>query len=79
MKVKINSNGTLEIWRKSKYAAAMCPFATSTYQISNGGCYCSDQCALFREKHNPNNELVRIELCQGQAFMHPDQLCDERR
>lgn len=58
MKAKIDSNGTLQIWRADAWIEQTCP---------HGGGHCGDTCPLFGEPDYVN-KIINLEICQGRVL-----------
>jgi hypothetical protein len=75
MKIKINSNGCLEIFRKNQYKVQLCPFNTNTVN-------CGDWCPLFEEqdyRSDPvKNEYIQFEICKKEYVLLQSEFTDER-
>lgn len=71
MKIKINQDGELEIFRKDKYQLAFCPY---NYKIKYNSLEpCGTWCALFGE-FNPHNDSLQI--CKQEIYV--EEIIDER-
>jgi len=67
MKIKIKQNGCLEIYRKNKFKAAICPFDIE------GIADCGDWCALFEDPCivdcGRESDTVLLKLCNEKIYL----------
>ena len=76
MMIRLDSNGTLNIKRKSKFKAMKCPYKQASMP-------CGDHCPLFEEpvydqNINSNHEQIRLRICDKQFYLHEHEFEDLR-
>jgi len=81
MKIKIDKNGILSIWRKNQWKQQGCRFA-GIYS-KGGGWFCGDTCPLFGEPFevidNPDYVVLNLYCGFDAVFtVKKDDLIDER-
>ena len=85
MKGKIDKDGFLEIYRKSKFKDTMCPssngFSEDLILIQGKylpvGASCGDWCAQFGEPFTYIGKKTALEICQNRKLVF-DKFTDER-
>jgi len=76
-KMKINKEGNLEINRAGNFKKVCCPYDN----VVDGGWYCGDWCALFREPQLNDYDShidVEIELCRVSYICEQCEFEDQR-
>ena len=75
MKIKINKNGWLEIFRLSEWKYQYCPFTRTP--LADDTSHCGDWCPLFGEIIQKENEPGFIQVCKT-TLTSQEKIIDKR-
>jgi len=70
-KIKINTAGKLELWRKNTWVSQICIYKDK---------WCSHNCPAFNEPYSwPEEEgLICVEICNNVLYCKTEDFIDER-